>query len=86
MNRSEEVLINEPWDFMVFSRGGNWILTYFVEAAASYSVSIHLDTHEVNAFKTASANPRSLVEAFRINRETYQHREIHPPVWPSASR
>jgi hypothetical protein len=85
MDRSEVVLVDEPWNFMVFSLEGRWILTYFVQAAKSYNVSIHLTAPEVEALRASPLAPQQLVETFRASPETYRSREIHPPVWPSVS-
>jgi len=82
MDRSKAVLVDEPWNFMVFSLEGRWILTYFVEAETSYNVSIQLTAQEVEALHAKALAPQRLLETFRASREEYRSREIHPPVWP----
>lgn len=69
---------------MVFSLEGRWILTYLVQGASSYNVSIHLTAPEVEALRAGSLAPRQLADSFRASPKTYRDREIHPPVWPPA--
>ena len=83
MAAGDEVLVDVPWDFMVFSYQDRWILTYFVQAPRSYCVSIALTAREVAGIRAGLLCPEKIVADCRLRRTEYQWREIHPAVWPA---
>jgi hypothetical protein len=57
-----EVLAEEAWNFVVFSHGDEWVLTYLAGSVGLYQVSIRLDADEVAKIRVTPGYAKSLAE------------------------
>jgi hypothetical protein len=77
------VIAEEPWNFTVFHRDNEWVITYLRGGIVDVPVSIRLLPEEVSAIRSDSSVAKPLADKMRSNRPEYADREIHPAVWPA---
>ena len=77
-----EVLAEEAWNFVVFSHGEDWVLTYVAGNVGLYEVSIRRDADELERIRIAPGYAKSLAERFRHAPEAYRARELRPAISP----
>ena len=80
-----EVLAEEAWNFVVFSYGKDWVLTYVAGSVGLYEVSIRLEADEVERIRITPGYAKSMAEQFRLHPEAYRARELRPAISPSTS-
>lgn len=78
-----DVLSEVPWNFVVFRRGDDWVLTYLAGSVGLYEVSIRLTDDEVNRIRAMPVFAKSLADQFRLNSAKYSDRELRPAVSPT---
>ena len=78
-----KVLAEQAWNFVVFSYGADWVLTYVAGGVGLYEVSIRLTTEELAQIRATPEFAKSLAQQFRTAPEHYRARELHPAVSPS---
>lgn len=76
-----KAIAEEPWSYVLFEDGGEYILTVLIGGVVDVGVSVQLTSEEVQDIRRNPEAVADLAERVRQNRAEYRDREVKPPIW-----
>jgi hypothetical protein len=79
---SDEIISEERWSYVLFSRKGEWLLTFLSGGPVEVDHTVRLSYDEIQKLRSGTLAASALILRLKSDPESYSSRELQPPIWP----
>lgn len=83
---SKNILLHEPWSYVLFEEAGDYIVTFTVAGVLKRDFTVALTSVEKEMQQRDRSYIERLVKRFTDNPELLQSRRLRQAIWPEQAR